>query len=64
MRVVVDRDLCEGNGKCEAVAPEVFRVGEDDQVVLLMERPPESLRARVEQAVRLCPRQALRILEE
>jgi ferredoxin len=28
MRVIVDPDLCEGNGVCEHIAPEMFRVGD------------------------------------
>jgi ferredoxin len=59
MRIVVDLELCEGNAECMKAAPEVFVVGDDDRVRLLMERPPESLRVRVETAVRRCPRQAL-----
>jgi ferredoxin len=64
MRVVVDLDLCEGNAECSKLAPEVFVVGDDDQAHLLMERPPETLRAKVQAAVRRCPRQALSIVEE
>jgi ferredoxin len=43
-------------------APEVFVVREDDKLYLLQEDPPESLRAKVEHAVRVCPRQAIKIL--
>ena len=64
MRVVVDHELCEGNAECAKLAPEVFVVGDDDQAQLLMERPPEALRAKVQAAVRRCPRQALSIVEE
>jgi ferredoxin len=64
MRVVVDRDLCEGNGVCEKRAPEVFRLGDDDQAVVLVERPDEALRPKVEAAVRGCPRQAIRLVED
>ena len=63
MQVRVDPDLCEGNGVCEKRAPEVFRLGEDDQAKVLVERPAESLRPKVEAAVRGCPRQAIRIVE-
>jgi ferredoxin len=44
--------------------PEVFEVGDDDQLRLKQERPPEVLRARVEGAVRRCPEQALSIADE
>ncbi len=64
MRVVVDYDLCEGNAKCQKAAPEVFVVEDDDKAHLKQERPPESLRSKVEEAVRLCPRQALSIVED
>jgi ferredoxin len=61
MKVVVDFDLCESNAVCMDVAPEVFKVDDDDMLHILMENPPESLRKKVEEAVRLCPRQAISI---
>jgi ferredoxin len=64
MRVVIDDDRCEGNALCMKAAPEVFEVGDDDQARLLIERPPEDLRAQVEAAVRRCPRQAIAIVED
>ena len=59
MRVVIDEMLCEGNAECMKAAPEVFVVDDDDRARLLIERPPDALRARVEIAVRRCPRQAI-----
>ena len=64
MRVIVDPDLCEGNGVCEQVAPEMFRVGDDDRARVLLERPAEELRAKLEVAVRRCPRQAIRLVDD
>ena len=64
MRIVVDRELCEANAVCMSKAPEVFKVDEEDQLRILVERPPEALRSAVEEAVRLCPRQALSIVED
>ena len=64
MRVLVDYDFCESNGICEEIAPEVFHVSdEDDLLKLLQERPPDDLRAKVEEAVRKCPKRALSIEE-
>jgi len=60
MKIVVDYDLCEANALCMEACPEVFRVEEDDTLTLLMEEVPENLRKKLEDAVRLCPRQALR----
>ena len=60
MKVVVDYDLCEANALCMDCCPEVFRVEEDDTLTVLIEDDvPDGLRAKVEEAVRLCPRQAI-----
>ncbi len=61
MKIVVDYDLCEANALCMEVAPTVFRVEEDDTLTVLIEEPGEELRAKVEEAARLCPRQAITI---
>jgi ferredoxin len=63
MRVVVDYDLCESNAVCMRLVPEVFEVGDDDRLRLRQDRPPESLRVRVEEAVRRCPKQALSLVD-
>jgi ferredoxin len=64
MRVVVNYDLCEGNSMCARVCPEVFEVRDDDRAHLLVERPRDDLRAKVEEAARRCPRRALALVEE
>lgn len=61
MRVVVDMDVCESNAICQGIAPEVFEVRDDDVLYLLVEQPDESLRPKIEQAVRMCPKQAISI---
>lgn len=63
MKVVVDFDLCESNAVCMDVCPEVFKVDDDDKLQILIEEPPARLRAQVEEAVRLCPRQAISLVE-
>ena len=63
MKILIDYDLCEGNAVCMKVAPEVFVVGDDDRARLIDPDPSEDLRAKVDAAVRRCPRQALRIEE-
>ena len=63
MRIVVDFDSCESNALCMGAAPEVFEVRSDDFLYILNENPPEELRAKVEEAVRLCPKQAITIEE-
>jgi ferredoxin len=59
MRVILNADMCEGHGKCEKAAPEVFKLGNDDVSVVLLEDVPAALEEKVERAIRLCPRQAI-----
>ena len=64
MRIVVDFDLCESNAVCMGIAPEVFEVRDDDFLYVLDEHPGEELRAKMEEAVRRCPKQAISIHED
>jgi ferredoxin len=61
MRVIVDFDVCESNAVCMGIAPEVFEVRDDDFLYVLDENPHENLRDKVEEAVRRCPKQAIRV---
>ncbi|MFW0788822.1 ferredoxin [Gordonia sp. CPCC 205333] len=63
MRVVVDLDLCQGHGMCELEASDVF-VADRDHVEVLDDHPDESHRSEVVAAVRYCPTQALKIVED
>ena len=63
MKVAVDFDLCEANAKCMMVCPEIFYVDDEDFLHIKQETFDESLRAKVEEAVRLCPRQAISIVK-
>ena len=64
MKVVVDFDKCQSNALCMAAAPEVFEVRDDGFLYVLDEHPPESLRVKVEEAVRNCPTQAITVEED
>jgi ferredoxin len=64
VKVVVDRDLCQGHGVCESEAPAVFAVSRKNMVEVLDESPSEELRSQVEAAVQFCPTHALRIEED
>jgi ferredoxin len=64
MRIVVDRDLCQGHAACEGEAPEVFSVSKKGELTVLVPEPPESMRAAVELAVKYCPTHALSIEED
>ncbi|HWF54209.1 MAG TPA: ferredoxin [Solirubrobacteraceae bacterium] len=64
MRVIVDVDVCAAHGDCVVAAPEIFDLGDDDDVVTVINpEPDEALRASAEQAVSDCPVSAIRIEE-
>jgi ferredoxin len=61
VRVVVDQLRCEGHALCEAVAPAVFEMGDDERahvrdVVITAELLPS-----VREAVQVCPCQAIEL---
>jgi ferredoxin len=59
VKISVDRNLCCSNGVCVVTAPEVFKL---DEVDLEYEaEPDDGLRPKVEEAVEMCPTQAIRI---
>jgi ferredoxin len=64
VRVVVDRNLCESNALCMAAAPEVFELQDDDTLLVLQETPDESLRDKVDDAIRACPKTAISLTDE
>jgi len=59
MRIVVDRDRCEGIGMCESMAHEIFELDDDDVLQVRDETPGEEQRSRVRSAVLSCPVLAL-----
>jgi ferredoxin len=67
LRVRVDLDLCQGHGMCQEEAPEIFRVvdrpGAYGRVELLLEHPPEELRAQALAAARYCPNRVITVEE-
>ena len=63
MHVEVDYDRCQSNAVCMGILPEVFEVRDDGYLYLLTEEPGEELRARLEEAVRSCPTDAISITQ-
>jgi ferredoxin len=63
MRIEVDWDLCESNGVCMGIIPEVFQLGEDDMLTVLQPEVTPENEALVLEAVRQCPRQAISLTD-
>lgn len=63
MKVEVNHDMCEGHAKCQAIAPDVFQV-RDDVSYVIVDDVPAKAESRVERAINMCPRQAIRWRKE
>lgn len=59
MRPVVNLDRCEGNAYCVNIAPDVFRLDDDDYAVVTADPVPVEQEPLVERAIAECPRAAL-----
>lgn len=64
MRIAADKDVCVGSGQCVLTEPAVFDQDDDGIVVLLNEQPEDEQAQHAQEAVWLCPSQALSIVEE
>jgi ferredoxin len=61
MKVTVDFTKCTGLGICESIAPELFEVNDNGELVLLRADITDDELESVEEAVAGCPTEALRI---
>lgn len=62
MRIVVNKHLCVGAGRCAELAPRTFAVSDaDGLVVVLNERAHADEDWAVEDAVNACPSMAIRL---
>ncbi len=59
VRVIVDRDRCEGNAVCLGIAPDIFDLDDEDYAVIKTDPVPYGQEDLAEQAIAECPRAAL-----
>jgi ferredoxin len=62
IKIDVDMTLCQHYGQCVFEAPTIFHLNDDDKLEYVAEADDE-LRGAVENAVDVCPMQAIRIVE-
>lgn len=60
-KIEVDFELCEANGVCMGIIPEVFNLDDQDHLHVLQDEVTPENEAQVQEAVRQCPRQAISI---
>ncbi len=64
MRVRVDANKCQGHTLCNRVAPELFRLrDEDGHAEAVTPEVPKELEEKARKAMRGCPEQAIAIEE-
>jgi ferredoxin len=63
VRVEADRDACISAGNCVMTAGEVFDQDDDGIVEVLVPEVSAEDEAKVDQAVKLCPASALRLVD-
>jgi ferredoxin len=65
MRIYVDNEICQGHGRCFAVAPDVFTLDSLGYVALAGEvAVPLELEDQAREGVAACPEGALRFVGE
>jgi ferredoxin len=62
-KIEVDYGLCESNGICMGIIPDVFDLDDDDNLHVLTEEVTPDNEQQVRESVRQCPRQAIAIVE-
>ncbi|MGW1546849.1 ferredoxin [Streptomyces sp. NPDC002346] len=62
MKVNADVTRCQGHGRCALLAPDVFDVGDDGKVVVLLGEASDAHVADVREAVTSCPEAALELV--
>ena len=60
-RIVVDESLCASTGLCESVAPELFEIGDDGALLVLVPDLSADRVGLARAAARTCPTRALSI---
>jgi ferredoxin len=63
-KIEVDFGLCESNGVCMGIIPEVFDLDDQDYLHVLQDEVTPENEQQVKEAVRQCPRQAIFIKDE
>jgi ferredoxin len=63
-KIEVDFGLCESNGVCMGIDPEIFDLDDQDYLHVLQDEVTPENEEHDKEAVRQCPRQAISIKDE
>ena len=59
LKILIDRDSCDGYGNCLFVAPEIFDLDDENKVILLTEDVTDENSELIDLAINECPMRAI-----
>lgn len=59
MKVKVNKDVCIGCGACQAIASDVFEIGDEGLAEVICEEVKEDIQEDVQDAIDGCPTSAI-----
>lgn len=63
-RLVIDHEKCLNSGQCAYLQPELFEIDEAGSPLIRVESVAGELMAKAEDAIAMCPGQAISFIEE
>jgi ferredoxin len=63
MRVIIDKSICTGHGRCYSLVPSVFEADDAGNGMVIDEDVSEDLRPQALIAVQNCPERAISIAD-
>jgi ferredoxin len=63
MRAICDTGICQGHGRCEAMAPEVYTLDDNGYLATEVIDVPPGLEDQAKLGAEACPERAIRIVE-
>ena len=64
MKVICDIEHCQGHGRCEAMAPDVFTLNENGYLEQEVIQVPPGLEEQARLGAESCPEEILTIVED
>ena len=61
--LTIDREKCLNSGQCAYLQPELFQLDDCGEPQVLIERPTGALIAKANDAIEMCPSQAISLAD-